>query len=104
MAWQKVNRGSFWIPGQVGESIEGKVAAFGEIDTQYGKLPVLDIETKTGVMGVSLSAGLIGQVNGFEAGDPIRIEYQGIKKNEKTKRSFKAFDVYRQAAESQVPF
>jgi len=53
-----------------------------------------DLTTKQDVFTIILSSGLVNSVTDKEIGKAVKIVFLGMKKNEKSGRNFKAFDVF----------
>ena len=77
-----------------GDTAEGVLHNIREIKTEYGQTSILDLKADNGVkISVFLSSALQRYEWGDYIGRYINIEYIGDRKNPKTKRTFKNFDV-----------
>jgi hypothetical protein len=103
MAFKKVEKGgNLFKFERAGDAVEGILMKIRRGETQFGEAQFADIDTKDGRVSVVITAGLglfdwDSMINKM-----IRIEYTGDKKNSKTGRYFKDFDVY--VDEDYIPF
>ena len=89
--WKKRERkmAEMWIPENAGDAVEGMVQNdIHKINTKLGEADVVTVGDKA----VIISAGL--QDLKDLVGAEVRIVYQGEEKNPKTKRTYKAYDIY----------
>ena len=78
----------------VGDSVEGVIYGIREIKTEYGIAPIMDIKTDDGSkVSIILSSALQQYSFDDKVGHYVAIKYVGLKKNVKTKRHFKDFDI-----------
>lgn len=95
MAWKKVPKFyDFVVFEEPGDVVEGTLIGFRTIETEFGEGEVADLIVNDlgEIKSVFISAGM-PNLKGLE-NMKVRIEYLGEQKNPRTKRKFKAFDVY----------
>ncbi|HID31563.1 MAG TPA: hypothetical protein EYP19_16390 [Desulfobacterales bacterium] len=91
---KKVSRmNEFFIFNESGDQIEGVLQGIRTINTEFGSCEVADIALENGeTKSIIISAGmpcLDDYVNCY-----IQVVYLGEERNPRTKRRFKAFDVF----------
>lgn len=92
--FRKVENVKFWVPEVKGEEIEGVVVKKGiVIETAYGEMEVIEILTEKEVVRVGVSGGLKNSIDQVKEEDYIRVVFNGLEINQKTKRRFKSFTV-----------
>ena len=91
MAFKKVEHNSdeFFIPELPGDSVEGILSPGGIKMTVFGEAKYVMVGEKK----VLLSGGLEGTLTSDLFGLPVRVTFDGMQYNKKTKRNFKAFTV-----------
>ena len=78
----------------IGDNVEGVIYGIREIKTEYGIAPIMDLKTDDGLkFSIILSSALQQYSFGDKIGHFVSITYVGSKKNIKTKRHFKDFEV-----------
>lgn len=98
--------GDYFRFKNLGDTLEGRLEAVEVRDTSFGPAKFAYLIGENGTrMAVVVTAGLEG-LEGL-TGRYIKIVYTGEKLNERTRRRFKAFDVFalkKEGMEEEVPF
>ena len=78
----------------VGDHVEGLIYAIRDIKTEYGIAPIMDLKDEdNNNISIILSSSLQQYSFDCKIGHYVSIQYIGLKKNAKTKRHFKDFEV-----------
>lgn len=95
MAYRKLGFANYINLVNEGDFIEGNVNGVATVNTAYGTTEFLNLQTKDrGDVGLVITAGLASHPWADMVGQQVKIVLNGVKRNEKTGRDYKDYDVY----------
>jgi hypothetical protein len=99
IAWEKVStnyeRGTQFNFDNQGDTLQGELTDIREGNTVHGSAVFIDVRTETETFTTILPTALKNQIVPDMLHHLVKIVYLGYQRNEKTKRDFKAFDVFK---------